>query len=196
MKLLYPLLPLLFSFVLKADDTFKLKQDLLADADKLQHSKGYFISDNSSETASILNIIQDLKLFGLVATLDLGSATLSQRQIGQHNISKWTFKTGELESITQLESSIALDTIITQHYLEDRPPSQHRIKNNFLFRTYQVALKGQPNKLFYLTETDQGLLTYSVGDKTVSLSYKSAKQGLNDLLPEFKTKVRDILGKL
>jgi hypothetical protein len=195
MKLLFTILVLLFSFAFVSDATLKLKHDILKDVNKLQQSKSYFISDNTTETASLEGILDDLKLFGLVANLDLSKANYTSTKEGKHEIQKWSFENGELKSITQLESNIHLDTVITQHYLENRPPSQHRIINDLSFRAYQISTKSDPDKLFYLTEDDQGLLAYKIGEKLVGVSYTSAKQGLIDLLPKYKEEVQMLLKK-
>ncbi|MDX5435610.1 MAG: hypothetical protein LPK03_00340, partial [Pontibacter sp.] len=130
---------------------------------------------------------------GLVSGLDLSKATYSQQQVGQHQVQQWHFTDGEIKSITQLESMIALDTVVTQRYLESRPPSQHRIQNNFTFRVYQIDTASEPAKLFYLSETDQGLLMYRLGEKEAQISYLSPKNGLNNLLPVYQEKVMRLL---
>ncbi|MFD2513614.1 hypothetical protein ACFSRY_07030 [Pontibacter locisalis] len=192
MMLLNTILPLLLSFVLSGPEQLRLQQDIQKDADLLRSSR-YFISDNTSETASLQTIQNDLQLFGLVSNLDLSNATYSERQQGPHQVKQWKFDEGDLYSITQIESNIHLDTVITQRYLENRPPSQHRITNDFTFRTYQVATSSDPDKLVYLTEAEQGLLAYKLGEKRVEISYTSPKRGLNDLLPEYKEEVQKLL---
>ncbi|MEJ8803930.1 hypothetical protein [Pontibacter sp. H249] len=194
MMLLHAILPLFFSFILRADTTqLKLQQDILKDATKLQQSNRYFISDNTTQTASLQSILSDLQFFGMVANLNLDNAKYSQQQLGKHQVHQWLFEEGEIRSITQLQSTIALDTVVTQRYLENRPPSQHRITNNFVFRAYQVSTATDPAKLYYLTEEEQGLLSYHLGEKKVEISYTSAKNGLNHLLPKHQTEVEAIL---
>lgn len=193
MMLLHTILPLLFSFVLADAGGLKLQQDIRKDLARLQQGNSYFISDNTSETASLQSIQSDLQLFGLVSNLDLSNATYSERQQGPHQVRQWKFDEGEITSITQVESNIHLDTVVTQRYLENRPPSQHRITNDFIFRTYQVATTSDPAKLFYLTEAEQGLLAYKLGKKQVQVSYTSGKRGLNDLLPTYKEEVQKLL---
>ncbi|WP_439881715.1 hypothetical protein ACSX1A_00880 [Pontibacter sp. MBLB2868] len=193
MMVLNTLLPLLLSFLLAGSGELMLQQDIQKDAARLQQKNSYFISDNTSETASLQSIVNDLQLFNLVAGMDLSNTAYSEQQYGPHQIQRWAFDKGEISSITQIESIIHLDTVITQRYLENRPPSQHRITNDFTFRSYQVATTADPAKLFYLTETDQGLLAYKLGDKQVQVSYTSGKRGLNDLLPKYKEEVRKLL---
>lgn len=193
MMFLHAILPLLFSFILADSAQLRLKQDLQKDITKLQQSNRYFISDNTSETASLQSILTDLQLFGMVSNLNLDNAMYSQHRQGPHHIQQWRFKEGNIKSITQLESVIALDTVVTQRYLENRPPSQHRIQNNFVFRVYQVATQTEPAKLFYLTEEDQGLLAYHLGEKQAQISYTSPKNGLNHLLPKYEAEVKTVL---
>ncbi len=190
------ILHLFLTFILADAGQFKLQQDIERDVTKLQQSKHYFISDNSSETASLKSILSDLQLFGIAATLNLSNAKYSQKQEGIHKLQKWVFNDGKVTSITQVESTIQLDTVVTQHYLENRPPSQHRIKNTFTFRAYQVSTSSEPAKLFYLTEEDQGLLAYRLGEKEAQISYLSPKNGLNHLLPDYQTEVEAILSRL
>ncbi|GAB3203635.1 hypothetical protein ABID22_002091 [Pontibacter aydingkolensis] len=193
MMLLHAILPLLFAFILADTSQLKLQQDIQKDVAKLQQSNSYFISDNTSETASLQSIFNDLQLFGMVSNLDLSKAKYSQHQQGPHQIQQWIFDQGQIKSITQLESIIALDTVVTQHYLENRPPSQHRITNNFVFRAYQVSTATEPAKLFYLTESEQGLLAYHLEEKQAHISYTSSKNGLNHLLPKYHAEVEAIL---
>lgn len=193
MMLLHAILPLLFSFALADTAHLKLQRDIRKDAVKLQQSNRYFISDNTTETASLQGILSDLQLFGMVSNLDLSNAKYSQHQQGAHHIQKWEFTEGQIQSITQLESTIALDTVVTQRYLENRPPTQHRITNKFVFRAYQVSTAAEPAKLFYLTEVDQGLLFYRLGEKQAEISYTSPKNGLNHLLPKYQAEVEAIL---
>ncbi|WP_299824206.1 hypothetical protein [uncultured Pontibacter sp.] len=193
MMLLHAILPLLFSFILADTGQLKLQQDIQKDVTQLQQSNRYFISDNTSETASLQHMLADLQLFGMIASLDLSKAGHSQQQQGQHQVQQWLFEEGEIRSIKQVESIIALDTVVTQHYLENRPPSQHRITNNFVFRAYQVSTATEPAKLFYLTEESQGLLLYRLGKKQVDISYTAAKNGLNHLLPKYQAEVTAIL---
>ena len=193
MMILNTILPLLFSFLFASSGELKLQQDIQKDVTKLQQSKQYFISDNTTETATLQNIISDLQLFNLAANLDLSQARYSQQQHGQHLLKQWHFPDGDVKSISQLESTIALDTVVTQRYLENRPPTQHRIQNNFTFRVYQVATASEPAKLFYLSEIDQGLLMYKLGKKEAHISYLSPKNGLNHLLPVYQEEVKRIL---
>ena len=193
MMLLHAILPLLFSFILADTGELKLQQDLQKDVTKLQQSNRYFISDNTTENANLQSILTDLQLFGMVSNLDLSKAKYSQYQQGPHQVQQWRFDEGGIKSITQLESTIAMDTVVTQRYLENRPPSQHRITNNFVFRAYQVSTVNEPAKLFYLTEEEQGLLAYHLGEKQAQISYTSPKNGLNHLLPTYQAEVDAIL---
>ncbi|MBC5993330.1 hypothetical protein [Pontibacter cellulosilyticus] len=195
MMLLHAILPLLFSFILVATGELKLQQDLQKDITRLQESNRYFISDNTTETATLQSIVNDLQLFGMVSNLNLSNAKYSQYEQGHHQVQQWHFDEGAIKSITQLESTIAMDTVVTQRYLENRPPSQHRITNNFVFRVYQVSTANEPAKLFYLTEEEQGLLAYHLGEKQVQISYTSPKNGLNHLLPKYQAEVEAILKK-
>ncbi|MDX5420425.1 MAG: hypothetical protein LPK09_14515 [Hymenobacteraceae bacterium] len=193
MMILHAILPLLFSFILADAGQLKLQQDIQKDTAKLQQGSRYFISDNTSETATTQSILSDLALFGLVSNLNLEHATYSKHQQGPHQVQQWSFKEGEIKSVTQLESTIALDTVVTQRYLENRPPTEHRVTNNFVFRVYQVSTATDPAKLFYLTEADQGLLAYRLGKKQIEISYTSPKGGLNHLLPKYQAEVEAIL---
>ncbi|WP_299758497.1 hypothetical protein [uncultured Pontibacter sp.] len=189
--LLSILLPLTFLFT---DTTqLRLQQDLQKDLSQLQQSKSYFISDNSNLSPTVQTVAEDLQLFALVAQLDLSQAIYIQQQQGQHQIHRWKFDEGEIRSIVQIQSSIGIDTMVTQRYLENRAPTQHRVQNSFTFRTYLVSTASEQNKLYYLTEEQQGLLAYRLGEKQVEVTYASAKEGLSDILPKYKEEVRQLV---
>lgn len=189
--LLSILLPLSFLFT---DTTqLRLQQDLHKDLSQLQQSKSYFISDNSNLSPTVQTVAEDLQLFALVAQLDLSQAVYIQQQQGQHQIHRWKFDEGEIRSIVQIQSNIAMDTVVTQRYLENRAPTQHRVQNSFTFRTYFVSTASEQNKLYYLTEEQQGLLAYRLGEKQVEVTHASAKEGLSDILPKYKEEVRQLV---
>ncbi|MCX2740000.1 hypothetical protein [Pontibacter anaerobius] len=189
--LLSILLP--FSFLLTDSSQLRLQQDLQKDLNRLQQSNSYFISDNSNLSPTVQSMAEDLQLFSLVANLDLSNATYIQQQQGPHQVHRWKFDEGEIRSIVQIQSNIDLDTVVTQRYLENRAPTQHRIRNSFSFRTYYISTASEPNKLYYLTEEEQGLLAYHLGEKQVEISYTSAKDGLSDILPKYRKEVQQLI---
>ncbi|RIJ42805.1 hypothetical protein [Pontibacter oryzae] len=192
MAILNILIPLLFS-LLQADNTaLQLKQDLQKDLSRLQQRNSYFISDNSTDQPSVKSIANDLQLFALVANLDLSRTTHNTQQQGPHQIQQWTFSEGQIRRVVQVESIIALDTVVTQRYLENRPPTQHRVQNTFTFRTYFVSTDDAQHKLHYLTEAEQGLLAYTLGEKQVEVSYTSPKEGLTDILAKYKNEAKQL----
>ncbi|WP_266202591.1 hypothetical protein [Pontibacter kalidii] len=184
------LLPL--SFILSDSSQLRLQRDLQKDLSRLQQANSYFISDNSNLSPTVQTVAQDLQMFALVANLDLSKATYIQQQQGQHQVHRWKFDEGEIRSIVQIQSNIALDTVVTQRYLENRAPTQHRIQNSFNFRTYLVSTASEPDKLYYLTEEQQGLLGYRLGEKQVEITYAAAKEGLSDILPAYKAEVQQL----
>lgn len=189
--LLSILLPLSFLFT---DSTqLRLQQDLQKDLNRLQQSNSYFISDNSNLSPTVHSVAKDLQLFSLVANLDLSQAVHIQQQQGQHEIHRWKFDEGQIRSIIQIQSTIELDTVVTQRYLENRPPTQHRIQNSFTFRTYYISTDTEQNKLYYLTEEQQGLLAYHLGEKQVEVTYSSAKEGLSDILLKYRDAVQQLV---
>ncbi|ARS36202.1 hypothetical protein [Pontibacter actiniarum] len=196
MTLLQTLLPLLLSFMLTDTPELHLQQDLQKDLAKLQQSNRYFISDNSTLNPSLQGLAQDLQLFALVANLDLSQASYQAQQQGPHRVEQWLFSEGEIRSITQVQSNVAVDTVVTQRYLENRPPTQQRIQNNFTFRTYLISTSSGQAKLYYLTEAEQGLLAYRLGERQVEIGYTAAKEGLSDVLPAYRQEVKRLAGKL
>lgn len=196
MNLLQLLLPLLLCFVLADSTELKLQQDLQKDLAKLQQSNSYFISDNTTSNPSVQGVASDLQLFALIANLDLSQAKFSQVQQGSHQVQQWEFKEGQIQRIVQVQSSIQLDTVVTQRYLENRAPTEHHVQNNFTFRTYFISTTSDQNKLYYLTEEDQGLLAYKLGEKEVEVGYSSVKEGLSDVLPQYKREAKQLITEL
>ena len=193
MILLNLILPLFFSFVIADTGQLHLQQDLQKDLAKLQQNSRYFISDNSSLSPSLQGIANDLQLFALVSDLDLEKATHSQQQQGPHQVQQWTFSEGDIRQITQIQSEIQLDTVVTQRYLENRAPTQQRVMNDFTFRTYLVSTSREPAKLYYLTEATQGLLAYRLGERQVEINYADKKQGLVDVLPKYEAEIQALI---
>jgi len=177
------LLPL--SFILTDSSKLHLQQDLQKDLRQLQQNDSHFISDNSSLTPSVETVAEDLQLFSLVASLDLSQASYTWQEEGPHQIHRWRLDEGEIRSITEIQSTILLDTVVTQRYADNKPSTQQHIQNSFTFRTYLVSTASQQNKLYYLTEEEQGLLAYRLGEKQVEITYSPPKKGLADVLPGF-----------
>ncbi|MCJ8167604.1 hypothetical protein MKJ04_22365 [Pontibacter sp. E15-1] len=187
------LLPLLLSFVMSVSQTLYLQQDITQDYARLARENRYFISDNSTQTPSLETVARDLLLFQLAASLDLTQATHSSHTSGNHRVDVWQFAESEITSIYQIESKVHLDTVVTQRFLDNVPPRQQRITNDFTFRSYAVATAGEPQKLYYLTEADQGLLAYRLGEKEVQINYSAAKEGLADVLEGYKKEIAQLL---
>lgn len=187
------LLPLIFSYMIALAPPLHLQQDLEQDIARLKKDSRFFISDNSSQIPTVQTVVNDLQLFQLVASLDLSKATYSSNTIGNHQVSVWQLPEGDIKSIYQIESRIHLDTVVTQHYLDNRPPTQKRIRNDFTFRSYAVSTAAAPLKLYYLTEADQGLLSYRLGEKQVEITYAATKEGLPDVLPYYRKEVKQLL---
>lgn len=185
------LFPLLIAFVFNQDSNLQLEQDLNKDASILANTS-VFISDNATLNPSMRTVESDLDLFLVTASINLSESKYSARQQGRHHVQTWRFGEGNIKAIHQIETTLALDTVVTQRYLEDRAPTQQRIQNNFKFRTYAISTADTPIKLYYLTEDEQGLLEYKIDDRHVELVYPKKKQGLSDIMP----KVKDELDKL
>ncbi|GGG29141.1 hypothetical protein [Pontibacter amylolyticus] len=185
------LFPVLFAFLFNQDSNLQLGQDLRKDS-KILASTSVFISDNATLSPSMRTIESDLELFYLIASINLSESKYSARQQGRHHIQTWRFSEGNIKAIRQIETTIALDTVVTQRYLENRAPTQQRIQNNFKFRTYAVSTTDALIKLYYLTEDEQGLLEYKIDDRHVELVYSKKKLGLSDVMP----KVKDELDRL
>ncbi|MDX5436875.1 MAG: hypothetical protein LPK03_06745 [Pontibacter sp.] len=191
--LLSILLPL--SSILTDTTQLQLRQDLQKDLDKLQQSR-YFISDNTTLSPNLQTVANDLQLFGLVSNLDLSQATYTWQQEGEHQVHRWRFDEGQIKSITQIQTNMQVDTVVTQRYLENRPATQHRIQNSFTFRTYLISTADDQHKLYYLTEDKQGLLAYRLGEKQVEVKYSEAKEGLSDVLPGYRKEIASITGDI
>lgn len=185
------LFPVLFAFLFNQDSNLQLGQDLRKDA-KILASTSVFISDNATLSPSMRTIESDLELFYVMASINLSESKYSARQQGRHHIQTWRFSEGNIKAIRQIETTIALDTVVTQRYLENRAPTQQRIQNNFKFRTYAVSTADALIKLYYLTEDEQGLVEYKIDDRHVELVYSKKKLGLSDIMP----KVKDELDRL
>ncbi|MBF8962017.1 hypothetical protein I0P70_02060 [Pontibacter sp. FD36] len=179
------LFPVLFAFLFSQDNNLQLGQDLSKDA-RILANTSVFISDNATLSPSMRTIESDLELFYVMASINLSQSKYSARQQGKHHIQTWRFNEGNIKAIHQIETTMALDTVVTQRYLEDRAPTQQRIQNNFKFRTYAVSTTDALIKLYYLTEYEQGLLEYKIDDRHVELMYSRKKQGLSDLMPKIK----------
>ncbi|PVY41723.1 hypothetical protein [Pontibacter virosus] len=185
------LFPILFSFILSQDSNLQLGQDLSKDS-KILANTSVFISDNATLSPSMRTVESDLELFYVMASINLSQSKYSARQQGKHHVQTWRFNEGNIKAIHQIETTMALDTVVTQRYLENRAPTQQRIQNNFKFRTYAVSTADALIKLYYLTEDEQGLLEYKIDDRHVELVYPKKKVGLSDLIP----KVKDELDQL
>jgi len=196
MLLLHWLFPFLFFYVQADTNHLHLQRDVAKDVAKLEQHGRYFISDNSSLSPSVEDVYEDLQLFALVANINLSQAQYTAQQLGQHYVQQWTFPEGDIRRITQAQSNVALDTVVTQRYLEKRPPTQRRITNDFTFRSYLIDTASEPGKLFYLTENEQGLLAYRLGEKQVEINYSNKKEGLVDVLPKYRKQVENLLQQL
>jgi hypothetical protein len=193
MLLFQTILPWLLFLLFDQAGTLPLNRDIDKDLRILNHTSVY-ISDNTSLSPSVEMIASDLQMFRVIASINLANATYSSSKKGNHTVQQWRFKDGgEIRAIYQIESEIALDTVVTQRYLENRAPSQHRIQNTFLFRTYAVSTADNPVKLYYLSEAEQGLLKYNIDARQVSLIYPSKKDGLSDILPNVEEEVDRVL---
>lgn len=192
MFILHAILPLLFS-MLVAPGALLLQQDMMQNLAKLQNDSRYYISDNASPSPSLQTVASDLQIFGVAASIDLSQASYSSRRDGNHLVEKWAFPDGTIKAIYQIQSTVHLDTVVTQRYLDNRPPTQHRVANDFTFRTYAVSTASAPVKLYYLTEADQGLLAYRINDRQVQIGYADKKDGLNDVLPQLEEGINELL---
>jgi hypothetical protein len=187
------ILPILFSLSLwRAETPLVLKQDIDKDVNILNNTAVY-ISDNTTLNPSLQAIMNDMQFFMLAGNIDLAAASHSSSTKGKHEIQKWDFEEGDIKTILQITSPVALDTVITQRYLENRPPTQHRVNNKFVFRTYLVSTTNSPLKLFYLTEADQGLLEYKLDERHVQIGYPKKKEGLSDILPRFEEEIERLI---
>jgi hypothetical protein len=189
------LLPLLVSFFFEQGSSLQLGQDLSKDA-KILANTSVFISDNATSNPSMRTIESDLELFYVMASINVSQSKYSARQQGKHHVQTWRFDEGNIKAIHQIETTLALDTVVTQRYLEDRAPTQQRIQNNFKFRTYAVSTTDALIKLYYLTEDEQGLLEYKIDDRHVELVYPKKKQGLSDIMPKVKDELDELVVRL
>lgn len=192
MILLNTLFILFFSFFIDATE-FVLGKDIQKDWAKLQKDKDYFISDNASDDPSIQTIASDLQIIHVASAIDLSNSVYSGRLLGDWVVHKWEFEDSNIEAIYQFERTIALDTVVTNKYLENKPPTRQPIKNNFTFRAYAVSTKASPLKFYYLTEQDQGLLEYKVDDRTVQVNYATKKEGISDILPKMQKELEFVV---
>ena len=189
------LLPILVSLVLTQGSNLQLGQDLSKDV-KILANTSVFISDNATLNPSMRTIESDLELFFVMASINVSQSKYSARQQGKHHVQTWRFNEGNIKAIHQIETVIALDTVVTQRYLEDRAPTQQRIQNDFKFRTYAVSTTDALIKLYYLTEDEQGLLEYKIDDRHVELMYPKKKQGLSDIMPKVKDELDQLVVEL
>jgi hypothetical protein len=195
MLLLNVLFPLLFSLFATDPAALRLQKDLEKDYQLLTNGQ-YFISDNTSSSPSLRTIESDLTLFQLVASIDLSTAAYSTSTSGKHQIMKWEFKEGDLKALYQIESTIPLDSTITVRYLDNKPPTQQQVRNTFRFRSYVVATTAAPDRLVYITEADQGLITYRMDIRQVDLVYGSQKEGLSVVLPGFMKEMDQLINQM
>lgn len=189
LQLLFPVLFSLFlsypALLQPQDVNLRLSEDIRKDATILANTPVY-ISDNTSPSPSLQTVDNDLQLFLVMTSIDLSQSRYSHSRQGKHQIHTWRFDDGQIRAIHQIETTVALDTVVTQRYLENRAPTQQRIMNNFVFRTYAVATDASPMKLYYLTEEEQGLLEYKIDARHVEFVYPERKAGLSDLMPKLK----------
>jgi len=183
---------MLFSFFVDAAE-LGLGKDLQKDWAKLQQDGGYFISDNSSDAPSLETIASDLQVISVVSAIDLSNSVYSGRLVGDWVVHKWEFDDSSIEAIYQFERTIELDTVVTNKYLEKKAPTKQQIKNKFSFRAYAVSTTDAPLKAYYLTEEDQGLLEYKLGDKVVQVNYAKKKEGISDILPQVQQELEFLI---
>lgn len=195
MLLIQTILPFLFFLLQTQTGNYSFKQDLEKDLKQLS-TTSVFISDNTSASPSVQTIVHDLQLFGVVATIDVSNSKYRQSKKGNYKILQWQFPEGNIKAIYQLETTIALDTVVTQRYLENRAPTQHRIQNNFTFRAYAVSTADDPQQLYYFTEAEQGLLEYRIGMRQVQINYAAKKDGLTDVLPKVEEQISKVLSSV
>ncbi|MFD2248066.1 hypothetical protein [Pontibacter ruber] len=196
MLLFQTILPLFLFLFFDQPDSLQLNRDIDKDLRILENTSVY-ISDNTSLSPTVEMIASDLELFRVAASINLADGSYSSNKQGNHTVHTWRFKGGgNIAAIYQIESVIALDTVVTQRYLENRAPTQHRIRNNFTFRTYVVSTAATPVKLYYLSEAEQGLLKYKIDDRQVDLVYPEKKEGLSDILPKVEAELDRVLVSL
>ncbi len=169
---------------------FMLKQDLMKDA-KILSGSSVFISDNTHVSPTIKHIAHDLQLFGLAASIDLGKATHTSENRQGTAIQHWALPEGNIRDLYQVDLSIVTDTIVDQHYLV-KPSTQQRLSIDSSFRAYILVAENGP-VLYYLTELDQGLLQYRIGEREVQLNYPNKKEGLSDVMPMVEAEMDQLL---
>lgn len=192
MIILHSLFILFFSFLTQAAQ-LTLGKDIEKDWARLQKDSRYFISDNTSDSPSLETIASDLHIIHVVSLIDLSNSVYSGRIMEDWVMHKWQFDDSNIKAIYQFERTIALDTVVTNTYLEGRAPTQQQVKNNFTFRAYAVATTASPVKFFYLTEQDQGLLEYKVDDRSVQVNYATKKEGLSDIMPRINKELEFLI---
>jgi hypothetical protein len=173
----------------------RLSDDIMRDAGILA-STSVYISDSSTPSPSLQTVDSDLELFLMMSRLDMAQSRHSHSRQGKHQVHSWRFDEGTIKAIHQIETTMALDTVVTQRYLENRAPTEQRIQNNFRFRTYAVSTTDALIKLYYLTEIEQGLLEYKIDDRHVELVYTKKKQGLSDVMPKVKDELDQLIVRL
>ncbi len=197
------ILPLLFFFFANLTGhqqqdsvvNLRLADDISKDAAILTNTSLY-ISDSSTPNPSLQTVDSDLQLFLMINRMDLSQSKYSHQRRGKHQIHSWRFEEGSIKGIHQIETTIALDTVVTQRYLENRAPTEQRIQNTFTFRTYAISTTDALIKLYYLTEIEQGLLEYKIDDRHVELVYTKKKQGLSDVMPKVKDELDQLIVRL
>lgn len=192
MILVNTLFILFFSLFTQAAQ-LNLGKDIQKDWAKLQKDSRVFISDNSSDTPSLETIASDLEIIHVVSTIDLSNSVYSGRLMGDWVVHKWEFEDSNIKAIYQFERTMALDTVVTDKYLEKKAPTQQKVKNNFTFRAYMVTTTATPLKFFYLTEQEQGLLEYKVDKRTVQVNYATQKNGLSDIMPSIQKELNFLI---
>jgi hypothetical protein len=185
MIILNSLFILFFSFIQLAAQ-LDLGKDIQKDWTRLQKDSRYFISDNTSDSPTLEIIAGDLQNIHVISAIDLSNSVYSGRLLDDWVMHKWQFDDSNIKAIYQFERTIKLDTVVTNTYLENRPPTQQQVKNTFTFRAYAVSTNASPLKFFYLTEEDQGLLEYKVDGRYVQVNYAKKKEGLSDIMPRIQ----------
>jgi hypothetical protein len=190
------LFPILVALLFSQGTNLQLAYDINKDAQILGNTS-VFISDNATFNPSLQTVDSDLQLFLVTARIDLSQSRYSAKPYGKHQVQAWRFEEGSnIRAIYQIDTSLALDTVVTQRYLENRAPTQERIMNNFRFRTYAVSTRDSVQKLYYLTEDEQGLVEYRIDDRHVELVYSRKKQGLSDVMPKLKDELDALIVRL
>lgn len=195
MLLIQTILPLLLLLLPVQSGNYMLQQDLEKDA-KILSGGPVFITDNTSASPTINHVAHDLQFFGVAATIDLSKSNYSTENRQGHAVQKWKFSEGPVKAIYQIETTVTLDTVVVQRYLENRAPTQHRVQNTFTFRTYGLVTAGRSLSMYYFTEAQQGLLEYRLGDRHILLNYPTKKEGLSDIQPAMQNEMDKLLSEL